>query len=102
MWGPLCTAIGAQGGEAVRWEDHAVSGLYHCSTPLVKTFTCCCYRSMHVASTPGEQAVQVKRRCIGDGGWLALDQVDPPLPRGGSEWSDSADSDTLSDSEEGD
>ena len=53
-------------------------------------------------ATPGEQAVQVKRRRIGDGGWLTLDQVNPPLPRGGSEWSDSADSDTLSDSEGGD
>ena len=53
-------------------------------------------------ATPGKQVMQVKRRRIGDGGWLALDQVDPPLPRGGSEWSDSADSDTLSDSEEGD
>ena len=51
MWGLLCEAIGGQGSEAVWLGDHAVSGLYHCRTPLVKTFTCCCYRSMHVAST---------------------------------------------------
>ena len=53
-------------------------------------------------ATPVQQVVQVKQRRIGDGGWLALDQVDPPLPRCSSEWSDSADSDTLSDSNEGD
>ena len=38
-WGPLCKAASSQGGEAVWWKDHVVSGLYHCRTPLVKTFT---------------------------------------------------------------
>ena len=38
-WGPLCKAMCGQGGEAVWWEDHMVSGLYHRRTPLVKVFT---------------------------------------------------------------
>ena len=49
-------------------------------------------------ATPSEQAVRIKRQRVGDGGWATLDQVAPLQPHGGSEWSDSADSLTLSDS----
>ena len=43
-------------------------------------------------ATPSEQAVCVKRQHAGNAAWRTLDEVVPLSPRGGSEWSDKADS----------
>ena len=53
---------------------------------------------LEVVAMPNKQAVQVKHHQAGDGGWAMLDQVALPQLCGGSQWSDSADSLMLSDS----
>ena len=50
-------------------------------------------------ATPSEQAVRVKRQHAGNVAWRTLDEVVPLSPRGGSEWSNEADSISITSSD---
>ena len=50
-------------------------------------------------ATPSEQAVRTKRQRAGNVAWHMLDEVVPLSPCGGSEWSDKADSVSLTSSD---
>ena len=52
-------------------------------------------------ATPNEQAVHIKRQHAGNIAWCTLDEVVPLSPRGGSEWSDEADSISIISSDGG-
>ena len=51
-------------------------------------------------ATPSEQVVRVKHHHAGNVAWCTLDEVVPLSPRGGSKWSDKADSLSLTSSDE--
>ena len=49
---------------------------------------------------PSEQTVRIKCQHAGNVTWRTLDEVVPLSPRGGSEWSDEADSVSITSSDE--
>ena len=50
-------------------------------------------------ATPSEQAVRIKRQRAGNVAWCTLDEVVPLSPCSGSEWSDEADSISITSSD---